>query len=228
MIVTTSFNLPSGAVSYKDKLTKSRDNSRFTQNVLFLNKSKGDWEINTTFLQWMCRYSICYRECEIRQMIWIGKRHDAFTLKKELWKLSHRPGFSERSGERKKIKGHKTTQDVRVCYCLAAGATHRSHSFMNDVAVSQFTFLSQLCLLFLNLKNLLRFFRKYWGSGLQEGIFTVSAVLPHLPLDSTVNLWGSAQFDWKISKKETWDREEVEKSWEEEGITKLERRLKRK
>lgn len=96
------------------------------------------------------------------------------------------------------------------------------------MAVSQFTFLSQLCLLFLNLKNLLRFFRKDQGSGLQEGIFTVSAVLPHLPLDSTVNLWGSAHFDWKISKKETWDREEVEKSWEEEGITKWERRLKRK
>lgn len=77
--VTTSFNPPSGAAGYKDKLTECRDNSRITQNVLFMTKSKGDCEINATFLQWMRRYSTCYGECEVRQMICIGKRYDAFT-----------------------------------------------------------------------------------------------------------------------------------------------------
>lgn len=62
IIAAMPFNPPSGAASYKLSLPESRDDSSFTQNVLFMTESKGGCENNATLLQWTHRETVLAME----------------------------------------------------------------------------------------------------------------------------------------------------------------------
>lgn len=113
-----------------------------------------------------------------------------------------------------KGKGHETAWDVRICDCLPAGTTHHSHSCMNHVVVSQFTFLPFTALSHLLESRELRFFRKDGSSGLQEGI---SLSLQYCPPPAPAQPLRASTL-WLEE-----EQEETGKSWGEESIIKATR-----